>query len=122
MIDTPWLDCMDGLKINENEEKMEFVEKEPFYKFFVCDFMATGEGRSIWLMVDRWYGKGFSDPLEDFKRFIEDAYYYPSIEEMNGEKFLNDYANLLPDSVKKMIEKKDQPGFTWQTHLHFNYG
>lgn len=119
-------DAFDAVKrlYEENGEelqKLAEIEKEEFYRFFVCDYFATGEGRSIWLMVDRWYGKGFSDPLHHFQTFIEDAYYYSSIEEVNEEKFLNDYGSLIPDNVKKMIEKKDQPGFTWQTHLHYNY-
>jgi hypothetical protein len=106
----------------EIASEREAANQEQFYKFFVCDYFATGEGRSIWLMVDRWYGKGWSDPLHHFQTFIEDAYYYSFIEEANEEKFLNYYANLIPDYVRKMIEKKDQQGFTWQTHLHFNYG
>jgi len=116
--DTPWLNCMDGLQMNENEEKVEF--QEPFYKFFVCDFFATGEGRSIWLMVDRWYGKGYSDPLMQFKQFIEDPYYYSSIEEVTEREFLDKYTRMMPNLVAHMIQQKNQANFSWQTHLSYN--
>ena len=30
---------------------------EPFYRFFVIDYLATGEGRSYWLKICRNYQK-----------------------------------------------------------------
>ena len=28
---------------------------------------------------------------------------------------------LVPDYVIEMIAREDQPAFTWETHLHYNY-
>ena len=37
------------------------------------------------------------------------------------EEFFKRYDNLIPERVKMMVEKRDQPIFTWETHYHFNY-
>ncbi len=104
----------------EEAAKKEEKNQEPFYKFFVCDYYATGEGRSLWLMVDRWYGEGRSDPLGQFKKFIDEPFYFLAIEEFTEERFLSDYNQLIPDKVKQMIAMKDQYIFNWMSKFHFN--
>jgi hypothetical protein len=31
------------------------------------------------------------------------------------------YEKLIPERVRIMVEKRDQPIFNWETHYHFNY-
>lgn len=95
------------------------MNNTPVYRFLVCDYFATGEGRSIWLMIDRNYGEKWTD--KEFKSFIGHVYYHVGIEEVDEDKFISTYGRMIPDHVIQMIDKKNQSAFTWKTHLHFNY-
>ena len=98
---------------------------EPFYRFFAIDYLATGEGRSFWLMICRNYKSynGKDREKEKFVNFIgmSASYYMQGFEELTEEEFFKRYDNLIPERVRMMVEKRDQPIFTWQTHYHFNY-
>jgi len=102
----------------------ELMETEtPFYRFFAVDYFATGEGVSYWLKVCRNY-EPINDrdyEMEKFKEFLGHSHYYPGIEELTEEQFLEKYAKLIPDHTRMMIHRRDQPIFTWETHVHFNY-
>lgn len=112
-----------------SEEKKEELarsreeENRPFYRFFAVDYFATGEGMSFWLKICRNYpsNNGYDYEMERFKEFIGCDHYYHGIEEPIEEEFRTKYANLIPDYVSKMLDKRDQPGFIWETHYHFNY-
>jgi len=98
---------------------------EPFYRFFVVDYFATGEGRSYWLMICRNYPSvdERDREKEKFAQFIgmgADHYMY-GFEELTEEEFLKRYDTLVPHNIKMMLQRRDQPIFTWQTHYHFNY-
>ena len=98
---------------------------EPFYRFFAIDYFATGEGRSFWLMICRNY-ESYDDKdrqKERFKEFVGLGadHYMHGFEELTQEEFLKNYGNLVPPHIEKMIERKNQPAFTWETHYHFNY-
>ncbi|UYA57552.1 hypothetical protein SCREM1_95 [Synechococcus phage S-CREM1] len=108
---------------SEAMEQLAEIERKEFYRFFAVDYFATGEGMSFWLKICRNYGM-YDDrdrEMEDFKEFIGESYYYSGIEELTEEEFRTKYANLIPDYVSKMLDKRDQPGFIWETHYHFNY-
>jgi hypothetical protein len=113
-------------KVSEEDYQkvMEAIEeKKPFYRFFVVDYYATGEGMSFWLKICRNY-EPYDDvdrEMEEFKEFIGCSHYYPGIEEPTEEEFRTKYAKLIPEYVSKMLDKRDQPGFIWETHYHFNY-
>ena len=98
---------------------------EPFYRFFVVDYLATGEGRSIWLKICRDYDSytNIDYELEKFTKFLGQGseYYIQGLEQPTEEEFFKRYDNLIPERVKMMVEKRDQPIFTWETHYHFNY-
>ena len=101
---------------------MENTEK-PFYRFFAVEYFATGEGMSFWLKVCR-NDLPIDDrdhEMEDFKEFLGHSHYYPGIEELTEEQFLERYAKLIPEHTKAMISRRDQPAYTWETHIHFNY-
>ena len=125
------LDALDKL-YDENGDAMKQlteIEKEererPFYRFFAIEYFATGEGMSFWLKVCRNYPphNDRDYDLERFAKFIGEgaAHYLHGLETPTQEEFLEKYANLIPPYIVKMIERRDQPGFDWETHLYFNY-
>ena len=96
---------------------------KPFYRYFAVDYVATGEGRSIFLMICRNYS-----PIDDkdreyekFVKFVGNDYFIQCFEELTEREFLDRYTRFIPHMIAGMIQKKDQPFFTWETHLHFNY-
>lgn len=106
----------------EEELKRE-DENRPFYRFFAANYFATGEGVSYWLKICRNY-EPYGDvdhDMERFKEFIGCSPYCFGIEESTEEKFMTEYANLIPSRIVKMIERKDQPCLDWETHFHVNY-
>jgi len=113
-------DAMKQLAEIEKEE----IER-PFYRFFAIEYFATGEGMSFWLKVCRNYPphNDRDYDLERFAKFIGEgaAHYLHGLETPTQEEFLEKYANLIPPYIVKMIERRDQPGFDWETHLYFNY-
>ena len=97
--------------------------ERPFYRFFAVEYFGNGEGMSYWLKACRNY-QSFDDKdreMERFKEFIGCEFYYGGIEEPTEEEFRTRYAKLIPEYVSKMLDKRDQPGFIWKTHYHFNY-
>ena len=99
------------------------MSDKPFYRFFAIDYFATGEGRSFWLMICRNY-QSVDDrdrQFEQFAKFVPDDHYLQIAEELTEREFLDKYTRFIPYFVAEMMQKKDQPAFTWQTHLHFNY-
>jgi len=98
-------------------------DPKEFYRFFVVDYFATGEGVSQWLQISRNYSGGDETDyaLKKFKEFIGFDHYYYGIEEKNEEEFMSVYASLIPPYVIAAVERKDQPAFTWQSHVHVNY-
>jgi hypothetical protein len=99
---------------------------EPFYRFFAIDYLATGEGRSYWLMICRNYSlvdDGEDRQKEKFKEFIGLGadYYMQGLDELTKEEFMKKYDTLIPHHVKVQVHRRDQPMFTWQQHLHINY-
>jgi hypothetical protein len=103
----------------------ELAKTESFYRFFVIDYLATGEGRSFWLMICRNYPYiGDRDrQKEKFKNFIGMGadYYMHGFDELTEEEFMRKYDTLIPHHVKVQVHRRDQPMFTWQQHLHINY-
>ena len=101
----------------------EKFDNKPFYRFFAVDYFATGEGRSYWLMICRNY-QSYNDmdrEKEKFAKFVNCDYYMQGFEELTEREFLDKYTRFVPYFVAKMMQEKNQPMFTWQTHLHFNY-
>lgn len=80
---------------------------------------------SFWLKVCRNYdlhdGKDYD--LERFVKFIGVGaeHYIQGLTMPTQEEFMTQYANLIPPYIVKMIERRDQPGFDWETHFYFNY-
>ena len=104
-------------------EQLAEIERKEFYRFFVVDTFATGEGISYWLKICRNYKSydGVDHDLQRFKEFIGEPYYYPCIEELKEEEFMRKYAKLIPLHINKMVDRRDQPILDWETHFHVNY-
>ena len=99
------------------------MDDKPFYRFFAIDYFATGEGRSFWLMICRNYQPtdDRDRQFEKFAKYVWDDHYLEIAEELTEEEFMEKYDTLIPHHVKVQVHRRDQPAFTWQTHLHFNY-
>lgn len=115
------------------------------YKYVAVDYFATGEGRSVFLLITRAYPS--TDDYEIQPSFTEDWKYIPgklkiseeeiALREMvnfaggwfgrfseclEREEFFRRFGHLVPDTVKKMIEDDDQPGnLNFKTSFHFNF-
>jgi hypothetical protein len=87
------------------------TEKREFYRYFAIDYVATGEGRSVWLKICRNYL-----PIDNRDRQKEKF-----VKFVGEDEFLVKYGKMVSDYIVEMIARKDQPAFTWETHLHFNY-
>src|SRR6056300_319879 len=79
-------------------EQLAEIERKEFYRFFAIDYLATGEGRSYWLMICRNY-QSVDDKdreKEKFKEFIGlgAGYYMHGFEELTEEEFMQKYAEL----------------------------
>ena len=96
---------------------------KPFYRYFAIDYCATGEGRSIWLKICRNYQRvdDRDREYEKFVKFVDCDYYMECFEELTEDEFREKYTRFIPYMIAGMLQKKDQPFFTWETHLHFNY-
>ena len=108
---------------SEAMEKLAEIERKEFYRFFVIEYFGTGEGITYFLQISRNY-QGYTDfdgDLHSFKKFVDDDYYLQGMEMLEEEEFMTKYAALIPAHVVKMVNRKDQPMLTWQTHFHVNY-
>ena len=101
------------------------TDEREFYRFFAIDYGATGEGRSIWLKICRNYPPidNKDREYEKFVKFVGEGadYYMHGFDELTEDEFREKYTRFIPHMIAGMMQKKDQPFFTWETHLHFNY-
>lgn len=118
------------------------------YVFLAIDYFATGEGRSIFLLVTRAYPRredyevdpkwdaetGYipgvlkSTPtdiaLRELREKGVDPYFMHGVEELKREEFLTKYQNVLPEFVVKILNdlSKNAPGnFNYYVNIHYNY-
>jgi radical SAM superfamily enzyme YgiQ (UPF0313 family) len=108
-----------------HEEMLEIAaERErEFYRFFVVDYLATGEGRTYFLKICRNY-ESYDDidrEYEKFAKFVDCDYYMECFEELTEEEFMKKYDTLVPENIRIMLHRRDQPSLLWETHYHFNY-
>ena len=120
---------------------------DELYQFLACDYFATGEGRTIMLLITRAYPstddyeyhghynesrQWINGKLKEHhtpkviaaREFIErfGGYFAQGAENLTREEFFKRFGHHLPDYVKKMIEDPDQPGnFHYEMSFHFNF-
>lgn len=120
---------------------------EDRFHYMFCDYMATGEGRTICLMIclpypapedyevepridENWqYVPGVLKSSREeiaarrFRKKFGD-YFTIGIEHANREEFLKHWGKFVPESVQRLSdpEEKDPPGnLQWHTEFHFNF-
>ena len=109
---------MTNLNYEDMTEIAEQRENEnSFFNFYVADYLATGEGRTIWIVIDC-----DCDKVQSF----ENALHFMGsdnqlIEQKTEEYFLKCYSSLLPGTVRNMIEKKRGSRMSFKQKFHFSY-
>lgn len=116
-------------------------------QYIVSDNFATGEGRTISMMISLPYPT--DEDYEVKPRITEDWQYIPGVlknslkiiaarrfvekfgsweaacaENLSREDFMSRYGHMVPDAVKKLSdpESKDlPPNIQWHQQLHFNF-
>lgn len=113
------------------------------YQYLFCDYFATGEGRTLCVMITRAYPTGddySSGPYFDedgfhlgelkntaqeraareFKK--EFGYFSIGMENLSKEEFITRCGRLLPEMVLKLVNSEDPPGnLYFAQEFHFNY-
>jgi len=113
---------------------------EELYQFMACDYYATGEGRTVSLLITRAYPH--TDDYEDVMtgnlkpghtakvraaREFRDAFggwYLQGAENLSREEFLRRFGNHLPPYTEKILnpEPGDGPGnFNLKLQIHMNF-
>jgi hypothetical protein len=122
---------------------------QPLYQFVIGDYFATGEGRTIMLMITRAYPA--QDDYETPGSFAmqEDGklHYTPGVLKSTTEQialreftdefgawfgasgkiiseadFLKQGSKLIPEAVREIIGDANAPGnFKWASRFHCNY-
>jgi hypothetical protein len=125
------------------------MENSEAYQFIACDYYATGEGRTICLLITRAYPK--PDDYEVVPTFTKDddgkIVHVPGVLKhsrkliaarefserfgkfltqgavnLSREDFFNRFSRLIPDMTVKLLNSKDTPGnFYFAQEFHFNY-
>lgn len=111
------------------------------YVYLSNDYYATGEGRTICLLITRAYprqedydgnsweanSKLIRTPTEIGKREFEEKFgdwMTFGVESYIREEFIQKFNNLIPATVLKEInnDSEDVPGnFNWFSQLHMNF-
>ena len=121
---------------------------DELYQFLACDYFATGEGRSVMLLITRAYPhtddyatpgkfedgvytpptlkKGISDKTIAAREFADKfgGYYLQGAENLPREEFLKRFGHLLPEFAHKLLDAEgdDRPGnFNFAQQFHFNF-
>jgi hypothetical protein len=119
---------------------------EELYQFVVCDYSATGEGRTLCLLITRAYPRSedcaTESRFEDGKfipgdlansakfraarEFAEEfgGYYLQGAENLSREEFLKRFGNHLPPYAEKILNPKpgEGPGnFNLKLQIHMNF-
>lgn len=123
---------------------------EELYQFVVSDYYATGEGRTVMLLITRAYPHtddyethgsydsetkvytppvmkpGHSPKMIAGREFIEQfgGYFAMGAENLPREEFLKRYGHHLPEYVHKILAAtgSDRPGnFNFKQSLHLNF-
>lgn len=108
--------------------------KEELYQFLVSDYYATGEGRTICILITRAYPWA-EDYAEDeiIKHSAEyranreftvkfGGWYAQGAENLTREQFLDKVGHYLPEFVRKILTDPEQPGnLNFAQEFHLNY-
>lgn len=115
-------------------------------KYLVCDYYATGEGRTISILIanpafrEEDYEvppgfdgtsykpgelkKGMTETLAVYRQFLElyGSFYAAGVEVLNYDQFSAKYGSFIPTVVKNILASNEQPGaFNYNAQLYLNY-
>lgn len=122
---------------------------DELYQFIACDYYATGEGRTVMLLITRAYPhsddyaesskfedgvytppvmkKGHTPRVIAAREFIEQfgGWYARGSENLSRDEFIQRYGHHLPEYVHNILAAKgaDRPGnlnFKQSVHINFS--
>lgn len=123
---------------------------DELYQFLACDYYATGEGRTVCLLITRAYPHtddyetpghydtetkiytppvmkaGHSPKVIAAREFAEkfDSFYLRGAENLPREEFLERFGHLLPEFAHTLLNKEgdERPGnFNFSQQFHMNF-
>ena len=96
----------------------EMTNDTDFFVYYVVDYYATGEGRSVFLFVERNY-----DKKESFKEVANwvGAFYAEGIEELTEEQFFIKYEDYIPNKIRRVLLEKNVPNMIFKQEHNLNY-
>ena len=96
----------------------EMTNDPDFFVYYVVDYYATGEGRSVFLFVERNY-----DKKESFKEVVNwvGAFYAKGIEELTEEQFFIKYEDYIPNKIRRVLLEKNVPNMVFKQEHNLNY-
>jgi hypothetical protein len=116
------------------------MESEELYQFVACDYYATGEGRTVCLLITRAYPHTDDYegeyPNHTFKNTAEfraarefaehfGGWYAQGAENLTREEFLKRFGNHLPPYTEKILNPEPGeygPGnFNLKLQIHMNF-
>lgn len=107
---------------------------DELYQFIVSDYYATGEGRTVCVLITRAYpwaedyaedetikrSAKFRAAREFIVKFGRHA--AEGAENLTREEFLDKVGHYLPEFVKNVLSDSDQPGnFNYAQEFHLNF-
>ena len=121
---------------------------DELYQFLACDYFATGEGRTVMLLITRAYPhaddyetpgdynfetkeytppvmkKGHTPKVIAAREFAEQfgGYFLQGAENLSRLEFIRKYKHYLPEYVLNFLDSEEQPGnFNFKQSVHVNY-
>lgn len=119
---------------------------EELYQFLVSDYYATGEGRTVCILITRAYPhaedyedrvltshppkrilkRGHTPKVIAAREFRDKfgTWYLEGAENISREEFIKRYGHLLPEFARKILDAEgdDRPGnFNFAQQFHFNF-
>lgn len=96
-----------------------FSDRNDPYYFLVSDYCATGEGRTISILITtRNYDEAEYSPLKEFYELFG-SHYFLAVKFVSREHFFNSYGNFIPTLIPKVI---DIGNFAYHSQMHLNLG
>jgi hypothetical protein len=101
--------------VESYEEKYgSFSDRNDPYYFMVSDYYATGEGRTISILITT--GEAEYSPIKEFYELFG-SHLLLSVEFVPRNFFFETYGNFIPPIIPKII---DLGYFSYQSQMHLN--
>lgn len=99
--------------------------KKKRYQFLVSTYLATGEGKTVSILITKGYGPGTKEENAN-AQFLETfgAFMTQGVKNLSYDEFMKGYKQHLPGWVANVLqaEPPDVPGgFKYSSQVHVNY-